>query len=304
MSLAPGNRHSQHGTIQLRRAVVLCALLAVIAFYGCGSGSSENVVNVEPGPPALPVAEPQPDVSEEIEIVPATGPLSSAQFSHSNQYHSRLPCLICHRRDDNSARLGFPGKVNHLPCAGCHAVQFNDPSSSMCTICHTNPQTGAMKRFGPLRSFGATFNHAKHMRTNCATCHKPSQRGVAKTIPARQSAHVTCFQCHSASSSNAMASCSTCHQPGRLVRTPESARAFRVGFSHAKHSGRGLNCNSCHTVRAGTARGRQVSNPVTAMHFAASRAQSCASCHNGKRAFGADDFDNCRRCHVSGSFKF
>jgi c(7)-type cytochrome triheme protein len=227
-----------------------------------------------------------------------------SRFQHGNQFHSRLPCLLCHRRDSNSARVGFPGKPGHLPCAGCHALQFSDQSSPMCTICHTNPQTGGMKRFPGLRSFGARFNHAKHMRTNCATCHKPAQRGIAKTIPTGASAHVTCFQCHTANSSSGMSSCSTCHQPGRLVSVSQSARAFRVGFSHAKHAGRNMGCATCHTVRAGSARGRQVSNPVTAMHFASQRGQSCAGCHNGTRAFGADDFANCKRCHTGPSFRF
>lgn len=237
--------------------------------------------------------------------VPETGQSSDySEFRHGNQYHSRLPCLLCHRRDSNTARISFPGKPGHLPCAGCHALQFSDQSSPMCTICHSNPETGAMKSFPRLRSFGAKFNHSKHTRTNCVTCHKPAQRGVAKTIVAGASAHVTCFQCHTSNSSSGMASCSTCHQPGRLVRTSQSARAFRVGFSHAKHAGRNMTCSTCHTVRPGAVRGRQVSNPATAMHFASQRGQSCATCHNGTRAFGADDFANCRRCHTGSSFRF
>lgn len=228
-----------------------------------------------------------------------------ARFRHGNQYHARLPCLICHTRNDNAPRIRFPGGSGHSPCAGCHSVQFSDPSSPICTICHTNAQTGAMKRFSGLRSFGARFDHSRHARVTCVTCHSPSARGVARKIPSGQSAHTTCFQCHTANSSNAMASCSTCHQPGRLVRVSESARAFRMNFSHAKHSAtRDLSCRSCHTVRAGAARGRQVSSPMSSMHFAPAHAQSCATCHNSKRAFGADDFANCRRCHQGNRFRF
>ncbi len=228
-----------------------------------------------------------------------------SRFTHGNQFHSRLPCLLCHRRDDNSARIGFPGKTDHLPCAGCHALQFADQSSPICTICHTNPGTGAMKRFPGLRSFGAKFNHSRHLRVNCATCHKPQTRGVALSIPSGSSAHTTCFQCHTARSSFSMSSCNVCHQPGRLVRTSESARAFRVGFSHAKHTGnKNLNCSACHSIRAGAARGRQVSAPLTSMHFASQQSSSCGSCHNGKRAFGPDDFVNCKRCHQANTFKF
>lgn len=244
------------------------------------------------------------------DVIPAAAELSVegqtkdySRFTHSNGFHSRLPCLLCHRRDDNSARIRFPGKPDHLPCSGCHSLQLSDPTSPICTICHTNSQTGAMKGFPGLRSFGVRFNHSRHRQANCVTCHKPDGGGVSRSIPSGPSAHVTCFQCHTASSGASMASCSTCHQPGRLSRTPEFARSFRVGFSHAKHVGKSTNCTACHTVRAGSGRG-QVSAPTASMHFASSRSQNCSSCHNGKRAFGPDDFANCKRCHQGNSFKF
>jgi c(7)-type cytochrome triheme protein len=162
-----------------------------------------------------------------------------------------------------------------------------------------------MKRFPPLRSFGARFDHSRHMRVACTTCHKPENRGVARSTPSGQAAHGTCFQCHSSSASNAMASCSVCHQPGRLVRTSESSRAFRIGFSHEKHMVKiSRSCNTCHSIRAGMPRGRQVSSTLVAMHFAPQRSQSCASCHNGSRAFGANDFANCKQCHQANTFRF
>ena len=45
-------------------------------------------------------------------------------------------------------------------------------------------------------------------------------------------------------------------------------------------------------------------------HFANARAQTCMSCHNGKRViagrrvFGGDDFGSCARCHKGNSFSF
>jgi len=224
-----------------------------------------------------------------------------SHFGHNNQAHARLPCLICHRRDDNSASIGFPGKSGHLPCAGCHETQFAGNTSPMCTICHTD--TG-MKRFPPLRSFGMTFNHARHIRVSCAACHKTAGRGgAARSIPSGPSAHVTCFQCHSGRSDGSMSSCSTCHQQGRLVRTPESAVSFRKSFSHSRHLG-AMDCATCHTLTRSGARGRQMTEPLPSMHFAPSGSLSCGGCHNGKRAFGPDDFVNCKRCHGSKSFKF
>lgn len=288
------NYEKPHGVqVTASRALKWAFVVAAISFCGYSFGvvrAKENISAI--------------NVAAETELVAEGQTADYSRFTHYNQFHSRLPCLLCHRRDTNSPRVSFPGKIDHLPCAGCHTAQFNDPSSPICTICHTNPQTGAMKRFPPLRSFGARFNHAKHLRTACVTCHAPTRGGVAKSIPSGAGAHSTCFQCHTAGSAFTMSSCNVCHQPGRLVRTPEWTRAFRNGFSHARHAAAKLSCSACHTVRAGSARGDQVTAPLASMHFAPANSVSCAGCHNGKRAFGPDDFSNCKRCHVANTFKF
>jgi c(7)-type cytochrome triheme protein len=86
----------------------------------------------------------------------------------------------------------------------------------------------------------------------------------------------------------------------RYVRASQTARAFRVGFSHAKHDRtEGLSCNECHRVQA-----NRVSAPQPLNHHAAPRAFSCMSCHNGKRAFGGDDFSVCKRCHTGARWQF
>ena len=184
-----------------------------------------------------------------------------SKFQHSNPNHSRLPCLLCHRRETNAPRPTLPGSNEHLPCAGCHAQQFANSSGPMCTICHTDAQEGRLKPFPRLSSFNMKFDHARHMRmgnVNCATCHRPSRGGVALSIPAGFNAHTTCFRCHTPNAKSGdknISSCGVCHQPGRHVRTRETAAAFRVGFSHAKHDkSEGLSCNECHRVRAGVAR--------------------------------------------------
>lgn len=230
-------------------------------------------------------------------------------FKHDNPAHERLTCLLCHRRETNEPQPRLPG---HTPCAGCHMQEFQNAGSNICNICHTDRQTGAMKPFPPLRSFNAQFDHARHttgVRQSCATCHRPSRRGVALSIPARLGAHSTCFQCHSprsqASDGRDISSCSTCHKTGTLVRTSENAAAYRVNFSHADHGARArLNCASCHSVRPGATRGRQVTAPMAQMHKLSTRAQSCATCHNDKRAFGTENFANCKRCHEGNSFRF
>jgi c(7)-type cytochrome triheme protein len=165
-----------------------------------------------------------------------------------------------------------------------------------------------VKAFPPLRSFDARFDHAKHSAAACADCHRRNRGGVGLSIPARANAHVTCFGCHTPNAQangRNISSCSTCHQLGRLVRTSEQANAFRVGFSHARHdASEKLSCGACHQVRAGLPRGRQVSAPSPLNHHARAGAFSCASCHNGRRTFGGEDFSVCTRCHKGPEWRF
>lgn len=231
-----------------------------------------------------------------------------SQFKHDNRNHARLPCLLCHRRENNSPQPTLPGKAAHAPCTGCHAQQFSNSASAICTICHTDVQSGKVKAFPPLRSFDVQFDHAKHTNAACVTCHRQSRGGVALSIPSRLNAHVTCFGCHTpnaqANGKN-ISSCSTCHQLGRLVRTSEQAPAYRVGFSHARHdASEKLACAACHHVRPGLPDGRQVSAPLPLNHHALANAFSCATCHNGQRAFGGDDFSTCKRCHKGPAWHF
>lgn len=246
------------------------------------------------------------------EPVPLEPQADYSRFTHTNPQHARLPCLLCHKRETNSPRP--VRSVGHTPCSGCHTEQFADASSPICTVCHANPQSAAVKPFPRLRSFNMTFDHAKHSRggarpaSGCAACHTPEGRnGVALSIPAGLSAHTTCFRCHTPGSQSGgqdISSCNTCHRLGGYRRTPESAQAFRVGFSHAEHARKGLSCDDCHAVRAGVGAGRQVTSPQPLMHHASPRARSCMSCHNDKRAFGGDDFSDCKKCHQGNTWHF
>ncbi len=222
------------------------------------------------------------------------------RFKHANPVHSQLPCLLCHVRNTNAPQ---PKRTGHLPCAGCHSAQFADSSHPICTICHTSSGSAAVKGFPPLRSFTVRFNHSTHIRrTNCVTCHKSAERGVAMSIPSRSAAHTTCFQCHTAGSSSRLSSCGTCHVAGRITSVSVSSKAYRVSFSHLKHSSN--NCSSCHQPLARAGRGRQMTAPLVSMHFARKGTASCGNCHDNKRAFGGEDFTDCKRCHKGNSFSF
>lgn len=288
--------HHSPTPMRIKYAVIFGA--ALLSIYACSSGPSEQ------GPTEAPPVE----VAATVPPTPAATAGDYSKFSHSNGAHDALPCLICHTQNENTTRVSFPGGDGHLPCAGCHAVEFEKPQSTMCSICHTDAQTGSLKTFPALKSFNARFDHGRHLRqTDCATCHKPSRQGVALSIPAGSNAHNTCFTCHgpqAMSGETNIGSCSTCHQQGRPPSTSAWARSFNFGFSHADHRRGNLNCTSCHSIQAGEPRGRQVISPRPIMHSASGGSQNCGSCHNDKRAFGAQDFTNCKRCHEGSNFSF
>lgn len=295
MGIAVSSRWAQLGSMTF---VALVGMTLIIAFIFNSRVSASSTIEF-----AAPLESGLLDPQE------ATGDFS--KFTHSNPMHSRLPCLLCHRRETNSPRPLRPGKGGHLPCAGCHAQQFANAGSPICAICHTDVQKGTLKPFPPLRSFRVKFEHARHVGmtgVSCATCHRPAGGGVAFSIPARADAHVVCYQCHTPrakSGGHDISSCGTCHQLGGYSRTPQLASAFKVSFSHARHGApQKLSCSDCHNVKAGMPQRKQVTAPVPLNHHAPAGAESCLTCHNGKRAFGGDDFTVCKRCHTGITWHF
>lgn len=242
------------------------------------------------------------------------GARSFSKFTHASEAHRGVACASCHRRADNSAQPRTPG---HKACTDCHLQQFvAEPDLPLCAVCHTNLESGnpPVKPFPRLQGFNVKFDHAQHTsgggrsERGCADCHQSARGGAALTIPAGLGAHSLCYTCHTpqaASGGRDIASCGACHDLAPYGRTGTGAKAFRVGFKHSTHGERqGVTCNSCHTVRANLPQSRQVSSPQAAQHFAAARAQSCASCHDNRRAFGGDDFSDCKKCHKGSTFRF
>jgi len=280
--------------------VVLMFCVLLLTFIRDSNVSASSLTELDPTPLLdKGTAEPQ---DQNIDF---------SKFYHNNTNHARLPCLLCHRREGTAAKPALPGAGGHLPCTGCHAKEFANSSSPVCTICHTNSQSGALKPFPALKSFNVKFDHSIHARgvkVSCSNCHRPLRAGVAMTIPAGLNAHTTCYQCHAPqaqANGRDISSCGTCHQPGGYARTPTMAAAFKVGFSHAKHGAKQkLNCNECHNIRAGVLQRKQVTAPLALNHHAPAGATSCATCHTGKRAFGGDDFSACTRCHQGPQWHF
>ena len=271
--------------------LLVCAITVLTSGYLI-SRASEPVSN----PPG-------PSPQEQMQMPEG---LDYSKFQHSNTNHARLPCLLCHRRDTNESMPRRPGADKHLPCAGCHAQQFANADSPLCGICHADAKSGAMKPFPRLKSFNMKFDHARHMGSvSCASCHRPARGRVALSIPSGFNAHTNCFRCHTEraqSGGREISSCGTCHQLGGYSRTSEFARAFRVGFSHGEHNQ--VTCRECHQIIAGMPQRRQVTQPQALNHHASGRGKSCLSCHDGKRAFGGDDFSVCKRCHTGATWRF
>jgi c(7)-type cytochrome triheme protein len=238
-----------------------------------------------------------------------------SKFSHTSQQHATLSCASCHRRAaDNSVEPRPPG---HKACTDCHLAQFVTPNIPMCAICHTNleGESPPVKAFPGISSFNVRFDHAQHNAGDarpaqgCVACHQSvARRATSLTIPAGLAAHRTCYTCHTPQAQAAgrdIATCGVCHTlSARFFRTPTSAPAFRLGFSHATHGAHErLSCADCHQTRAGLAQSQQVASTRPAEHFPVTRAQSCASCHNNRRAFGEANYIDCRRCHKGQTFR-
>jgi c(7)-type cytochrome triheme protein len=196
-----------------------------------------------------------------------------------------------------------PGASQHLPCAGCHAQQFANNESPICTICHTDAKTGALKPFPHLKSFRMKFDHALHVSmgsVSCATCHRESRAGVAMSIPSGFNAHATCWRCHTPraqSGGKDISSCGTCHQLGGYNRTTQSEYSFKAIFTHGDH--RGVGCGECHSVRSGAPNSQQVTN-IAILEHRTSPGNNCLQCHNGRRAFTGNnplDVNSCTKCH-------
>ena len=244
-----------------------------------------------------------------------------SRFSHSSpNEHAALTkpgsCASCHRA--NGAVI--PAFPRHRDCTNCHLVQFTAASSAssnpICTICHINEGLSSsnppIKRFSPLRSFTAGFDHAQHLKgvetakpqTGCLTCHVLMTRGLGQTIPAGVDAHRICYECHApGKQASNLAACDSCHKTsGRYSPTPTSARAYNRGFSHANHTR--ISCQNCHMVRdRGLPQTKQVTSISAAEHLINSGVPSCKTCHDGQRAFGDTNTRDCKRCHKRDGFR-
>jgi c(7)-type cytochrome triheme protein len=289
-------RRGRGGTSLTARALLLFAASGLLFAFAAGRRAlTSNATPLAPPPTAPAVAQ------------------GGQRFSHAVAQHAAQSCDSCHRREGNDPQPRLPG---HKACIDCHVAQFTTPQSPLCLGCHTNVESNnpPLKAFPGLTDFGMRFDHLQHMsgaahpEQGCTACHQPARRGVALSIPAGIPAHNDCYQCHTPGAQaggRQIGSCNTCHALGGYGRASTNAAAYRVNFSHAGHGPRqGLRCDDCHQVRSGVPRTQQVTAPQATQHFGTGRAQNCMTCHNGRRAFGGDDFADCKRCHTGQTFRF
>jgi len=263
----------------LRKLIVFLVFCLVSGFFVVSCTDSVEVK--QPPTDSFKPLEPEQKIEDMSNVDFTT-------FKHNEGRHAGVPCLVCHEQNEKSPQPKFMG---HQSCAGCHVEQFKDKNHAICATCHTNAESGDVKEFPPIKSFGVKFDHSAHLNeTNCATCHQT--QGVNMTIPSGANAHSNCFQCHTAEKivgEKNIGSCATCHEAGKADQVSASVTKVGYNFSHSRHGS--LNCQSCHN----SAGGNNMTAITTGMHSGANN--NCATCHNGQKAFGANNFSDCRQCH-------
>jgi Ni/Fe-hydrogenase subunit HybB-like protein/Fe-S-cluster-containing dehydrogenase component len=180
-----------------------------------------------------------------------------------------------------------PGVLQN--CIGCHPahdVRIQGGGTN-CSFCHTRPGVApkaAATQRGATRpmTLELTFEHAKHDRINCQSCHRADIRHNATDMRRVQD----CRGCHH--TQRAQATCTNCHEASELQKIRTTVRKtfnIRIGsidrptrtvpFEHGAHLT--ADCRTCHT--AGPA-----NTPTTV---------ACSSCHTEHHRPTA----NCLTCH-------
>ena len=167
------------------------------------------------------------------------------------------------------------------------------------------------------------FQHATHVELAGRVCTGCHPRPFSMLSPKHRESHAamnaggSCGGCHDGRRAFGVrdaSSCRTCHS-GRRPARPATATTGKgapspgggpppivygrsagspgkVTFRHTTHLS-GTSCSSCHPAPF---RMKALSAPPSAMH----ESGACGKCHDGNRAFGAQDPEKCARCHAEG----
>jgi hypothetical protein len=264
----------------IRRGLMICfPVVWAWCLFACSSPIVEKAETESPVRP-LPENLVGTDKMEDVDF---------SRFQHESVRHKELPCLLCHQQKDDRSSAKF---APHASCSGCHTPQFENKAHPICSTCHTGPDTPELKPFPSIVSFKTKFDHTAHISlTSCSSCH--ATQGDGMSVPSGADAHASCFTCHAAEKvvdDRNIGSCSTCHEQGPPNRIVDARTSVGFNFGHADHSR--LSCNNCHRPVGGN----DMSVIAVSQHKGVQN--SCASCHNSRRAFGPNRLSDCRRCHT------
>jgi len=220
-----------------------------------------------------------------------------------------IACARCH--DEKAGRL--VGRPGHAACFGaCHGPApkgtkqpLDADRLKLCTNCHAEavlvpPFIGKPSVTYPPyridRDFSLVLGHQEHREIACSQCHDP----IAPRAPAP---HARCAGCHDGTTPQrfAMATCESCHppavgkpQPPELATVQNTVTAIFSHRTHAARGGAGKDCTTCHAkIRDASAVQIELPRPTVT---------ECASCHDGKQAFGVTTA--CTKCHAAPTDKF
>jgi c(7)-type cytochrome triheme protein len=223
-------------------------------------------------------------------------------FSHKSHAVKGFKCNDCHggvfnmRHTDGVMTMTrmYGGK----DCGHCHngKVAF---ASTQCGSCHRG---GAASGGGTVEFSGGgygkvAFSHQAHIASGlkCQDCHVAIfnyKKTGGMTMSAMDKGQY-CGACHDGKKAFASEQCGKCHQGAKKdggTIAYEGGGTGKVTFSHDNHIAMGLKCRECHAKLFGY---RKTSGKMTMAGM--NQGLFCGGCHNGKRAFAADD---CGKCHA------
>jgi predicted CXXCH cytochrome family protein len=114
-----------------------------------------------------------------------------------------------------------------------------------CLTCHR----GIENQVGTFA--GRRYAHRPHLegaKLECATCHRPHEQRAPGEI-VRFGAE-GCMPCHHTGTEVSAPLCMKCHDD----ITKRTVQSFRGEFSHKAHLENGMECSSCHVIKAGDPR--------------------------------------------------
>jgi hypothetical protein len=146
----------------------------------------------------------------------------------------------CHSPVDSITPLhrGLPA-ATIAQCTKCHAAHKFTAKATTCTGCHQPKDTGA-----------GGFNHSRHTKVTCESCHTNEPKHGTVNAAARQ-----CQSCHHKAETAATTTCATCHTrdeyaarnypTSQRMAMSTGAKTRNLPFDHRKHEKTA--CTQCHT---------------------------------------------------------